>query len=102
MNTEAKDCDKRLNELLEFVIAEKNFVRETGYHDDKVMGTAFETVQLKIESLMSNGNNATLESAKCNKHDVSNLSKFCKQISQQKDCPAEFVDIVNKEFWNLI
>jgi len=34
--------------------------------------------------------------------DVNNLAKFCKQISQQEDCPAEFVDIVNKEFWNLI
>jgi hypothetical protein len=34
--------------------------------------------------------------------DVNNLAKFCKEISQQEDCPAEFVDIVNKEFWNLI
>lgn len=33
---------------------------------------------------------------------VSNLAKFAKKISQQKDCPSEFVDIVNKEFWNLI
>lgn len=34
--------------------------------------------------------------------DVGNLAKFCKEISQQEDCPAEFIDIVNKEFWNLI
>ena len=30
------------------------------------------------------------------------LADFCKKISQQEDCPTEFVDIVNKEFWNLI
>jgi len=34
--------------------------------------------------------------------DVSNLSKFCSKIAQQKDCPDEFIDIVNKEFWKLI
>lgn len=70
MNTGAKDCNKILNELLEFVIEEKNHVRETGYHDDKVMGTAYETVQLQIESLMRDCNDADLESAKCNKHGV--------------------------------
>jgi len=30
------------------------------------------------------------------------LSEFREKISQQKDCPPEFIDIVNKEFWNLI
>lgn len=30
------------------------------------------------------------------------LADFCKKISQQKDCPPEYIDIVNKEFWNLI
>ena len=38
----------------------------------------------------------------CNLHAVNNLAEFCKNISQQEDCPAEFIDIVNKEFWNLI
>ena len=35
-------------------------------------------------------------------HDVSNLAKFCKKIAKQKDCPPEVIEIVNKEFWNLI
>lgn len=35
-------------------------------------------------------------------HSVSNLAKFCHEISKQEDCPAEFVEIVNREFWNLI
>ncbi len=30
------------------------------------------------------------------------LADFCKKISKQKDCPKEFIEIVNKEFWNLI
>lgn len=42
------------------------------------------------------------ENSGLHKHDVNNLAKFCKEISQQENCPAEFVDIVNKEFWNLI
>ena len=33
---------------------------------------------------------------------VSNLAKFCQKIAKQEDCPPEFIDIVNKEFWNLI
>jgi hypothetical protein len=33
---------------------------------------------------------------------VSNLAKFCQKIAKQKDCPPEFIEIVNKEFWNLI
>ena len=35
-------------------------------------------------------------------HNVDNLAKFCKKIAKQEDCPPEFIDIVNKEFWNLI
>ena len=39
-------------------------------------------------------------------HDVvgrsEQLANFCKKISKQEDCPAEFQEIVNKEFWNLI
>lgn len=34
--------------------------------------------------------------------DVNNLAKFCEKISQQEDCPPEFTEIVNKEFWKLI
>lgn len=34
--------------------------------------------------------------------DTSELAKFCKLISEQHDCPPEFQEIVNKEFWNLI
>lgn len=30
------------------------------------------------------------------------ISEFCKKIIQKKDCPSEFIEIVNKEFWNLI
>lgn len=30
------------------------------------------------------------------------LANFCKKISKQEDCPVEFQEIVNKEFWNLI
>ena len=30
------------------------------------------------------------------------LADFCKKVSGQKDCPAEFQEILNKEFWNLI
>jgi len=30
------------------------------------------------------------------------LADFCKHIAKQEDCPAEFIEIVNKEFWNLI
>jgi len=30
------------------------------------------------------------------------LIDFCKKIAKQKDCPSEFIDIVNQEFWNLI
>jgi hypothetical protein len=33
---------------------------------------------------------------------VSNLAKFCQKIAKQSDCPPEFIEIVNKEFWNLI
>ena len=33
---------------------------------------------------------------------VSNLAKFCEKISKQEDCPPEFIELVNKEFWNLI
>ena len=39
---------------------------------------------------------------KCHIQRVSNLAKFCEKISQQEDCPPEFIEIVNKEFWNLI
>ena len=35
-------------------------------------------------------------------HDKEILSSFCRKIATQKDCPVEFVEIVNKEFWNLI
>ena len=38
----------------------------------------------------------------CNIPRVSNLAKFCEKISKQEDCPPEFIEIVNKEFWNLI
>ena len=34
--------------------------------------------------------------------DVSNLAKFSQKIAKQEDCPAEFIEIVNSEFWNLI
>ena len=30
------------------------------------------------------------------------LAKLSKWAVSQKDCPSEFQDIVNKEFWNLI
>lgn len=30
------------------------------------------------------------------------LAKFSLKIAKQEDCPPEFLDIVNKEFWNLI
>ena len=30
------------------------------------------------------------------------LIKFCKKIAKQKDCPTEFIEIVNNEFWNLL
>ena len=30
------------------------------------------------------------------------LKGFCEKISKQSDCPSEFIDIVNKEFWNLL
>lgn len=30
------------------------------------------------------------------------LANFCKKVSKQEDCPVEFQEIVNKEFWNLI
>ena len=43
------------------------------------------------------GDNAVL-----NIQRVSNLAKFCTKIAKQKDCPPEFIKIVNKEFWNLI
>lgn len=33
-------------------------------------------------------------------HDV--LANFCEKISKQEDCPAEFIELVNKEFWNLV
>ena len=30
------------------------------------------------------------------------IEDFCRKISEQQDCPPEFVKIVNDEFWNLI
>jgi len=30
------------------------------------------------------------------------LENFSKEVSKQTDCPKEFIDIVEKEFWNLI
>jgi len=33
---------------------------------------------------------------------VSNMAKFCQKIAKQEDCPPEFVEIVNKDFLNLI
>jgi len=31
------------------------------------------------------------------------LEEFCKKIiKEQEDCPKEFIDIVNEEFWNII
>ena len=30
------------------------------------------------------------------------LDKFCNKISQQEDCPIEIMNIINKEYWNLI
>jgi hypothetical protein len=33
---------------------------------------------------------------------VNNLAKFSQKIAKQSDCPPEFIEIVNKEFWNLI
>lgn len=40
------------------------------------------------------------EAEKAYKKDV--LADFCKKISEQVDSPAEFQEIVNKEFWNLL
>jgi len=34
--------------------------------------------------------------------DVNSLAKFCKKVAKQQDCPPEFIEIVNKKFWNLI
>ena len=30
------------------------------------------------------------------------LADFCKKVAKQQDCPEEFQEIINKEFWNLI
>lgn len=30
------------------------------------------------------------------------LAKFFKNISEQEDCPIEIMNIINKEYWNLI
>ena len=58
----------------------------------------------KLDKLLkkSEGKPETTSENSLHKHAVNNLAEFCKNISQQKDCPAEFIDIVNKEFWNLI
>lgn len=60
-------------------------------------GVGYEIINLKRGAEKGSNENAALTL-----HDVSNLAKFCKEISQQEDCPAEFTEIVNKEFWNLI
>ena len=58
----------------------------------------------KLDKLLkkSEGKPETTSENSLPKHAVNNLAEFCKNISQQEDCPAEFIDIVNKEFWNLI
>ena len=37
-----------------------------------------------------------------NHNKIETIANFCKKISKQKDCPSEFIEIVNKEFWNLL
>ena len=40
--------------------------------------------------------------SKCEDVEREALAKLSKWAVSQKDCPSEFQDIVNKEFWNLI
>ena len=40
--------------------------------------------------------------SKCESIEREALAKLSKWAVSQKDCPSEFQDIVNKEFWNLI
>lgn len=41
-----------------------------------------------------------VEESYTNKYSI--LAEFCEKIAKQKDCPTEFKEIVNQEFWNLI
>jgi hypothetical protein len=34
--------------------------------------------------------------------DIKILAEFCEKISRQENCPAEFNEIVNKKFWEII
>ena len=47
-------------------------------------------------------NDTNTEDRKLTIPDVSNLAKFCQKIAKQEDCSPEFIEIVDKEFWNLI
>ena len=79
-----------------------------GWNNDQIKGyqTALISVREKIKQLSErqtitevseNSDSKALHIA-----DVSKLAKFSQKIDKQEDCHAEFVEIVNKEFWNLI
>jgi hypothetical protein len=44
-------------------------------------------------------NNLNKYESNCNKKDCPLLKQF---LQNQKNCPQEFIDIVNKNFWDLI
>jgi len=79
-----------LNKIIEILRSETfNTTDEAGNADIVISKDDFNSIAERIIKLLDSQN-------------VSNLAKFCKRISQQEDCPPEFVEIVNKEFWNLI
>lgn len=51
---------------------------------------------------LKQANGITVNDSGLHLQHASNLAKFCQKIAKQEDCPPEFIEIVNKEFWNLI
>ena len=71
------------------------------YKDENTMAMTKEKF-IEVVSELCKGKPDSDNTSKLNIDGVNILAKFSKKISQQSDCPAEFTDIVNKEFWNLI
>lgn len=51
--------------------------------------------------ILSNAKDSVIETYKKEEQSLI-ISKFCNKIIAQSDCPPEFINLVNKEFWNLI
>ena len=102
MNKEALALELR-NEMYSFLteLIDEFATSETISHDTFNKAINIRSNIIADDDLWDGMDDADADS-KLNIDGVNILAKFSKEIAKQSDCPSEFLDIVNKEFWNLI